>query len=225
PYDSLYSNYDIVIWFTGNDCTTTLTEFDQQKIATYLDSGGNLFISGQDIGFDIGSTSFYSDYLHAQYIKDDTNLYILDGVYGDPITSGMCINISGGDGANNQYYPSEIKVINGATPIFTYDEGTEPMGYYSNVNTNKKFAQNSEKNNENDKIFGIALNGTAALRVDTGSYRLVYFAFGFEAINQPTLRNSLMYRVISWFNQSQFTGIIDDYGLDTDSDGLYDYLV
>ena len=77
----MINNFSIVVWFTGDDWSNTLTTTDQNNLQTYLDSGGKLFVSGSDIGWDIGGSSFYRDYLHAQYIRDDTNLYVLSGTF------------------------------------------------------------------------------------------------------------------------------------------------
>ena len=41
-------------------------------------------------------------------------------------------------------------------------------------------------------------SGTAGLRVDTGKYKVVYFAFGFEAINSAADRQVVMERVLNW---------------------------
>jgi len=187
-YDIL-SNYRVVIWLTGNSISSTLTPEDQNNLANYLDNGGNLFISGQDIGWDIGLTSFYQDYLHAQYVRDDTNIYILNGVSGDPITSYMQINISGGDGANNQYYPSEIDPVNGATSIFYYDETTEPFELYS-----EKFNEKIQEKN----YFSLDSSGSGGLRIDTDAYKLVYLSFGFEAVNNQYDRDFLMRNIVDY---------------------------
>ena len=117
PSASELQKHDIVIWFTGDDYTTTLTSTDQSNLATYLNSGGNLFITGQDIGYDIRSASFYGNYLHASYIRDDTNTY---GLTGYDILSGVSVTISGSGGANNQGYPSEIGLGSGAVGLFDY---------------------------------------------------------------------------------------------------------
>jgi hypothetical protein len=45
---------------------------------------------------------------------------------------------------------------------------------------------------------GISSSGTAGLRVDTGSYKVVFFSFGFETINDATDRAVTMERVINW---------------------------
>ena len=96
-------------------------------------------------------------------MKDSTGVYVLEGVPDDPISDGMTIGISDGDGADSQYWPSEIMPITAyATEVFNY---------------------------RND--------GCAAVRVDTGTYRVVYFAFGFEAINSSSDRDEIMGRVLS----------------------------
>jgi hypothetical protein len=128
-----------------------------------------LFITGQDIGWemhDIGGSAvvWYHTYLHATYISDDTNDLTLTGVPGDPISDGLSLTIGGGDGANNQSYPSDIDPRDAsASTIFQYDA---------------------------------MRNG--AIKADTGSHRVVYFAFGYEAINNPTDRTVVMQRVIDW---------------------------
>lgn len=154
-------SYSIVIWLTGNDYSTTLTSTDQSNLASYLNGGGKLFLSGQDIGYDIRTDSFFANYLHATYKYDDTNVTTL---YGAGLLSGVTLYISGGDGANNQTYPSEIGLGTGATGIADYSGTTYTWG-------------------------GLSYAGT---------YKVVYFAFGFEALNSATLRNTVMQKVITW---------------------------
>ena len=189
PDYALLSNYltGLVLWETGNDYISTLTTEDQKALSAYLDAGGNLFISGQLISYDLdwdGSGKdkiFYNDYLHAK-MGGWLELFTLNGVSGDPITDGININISEGDGANNQGFASEISVLNSAIPIFIYPEPSL---------------------------------GTGALRIDTGTYKLVYFAFGFEAINSSTDRNKVMCRTIRWLG----IPMPDDFDGDGDVDG------
>ena len=156
------NSFDCVVWFTGRDFTTTLSSQDQANLAAYLDGGGSLFISGQDIGYNVGDTDFYSEYLYSEYVKDSMTTHTLEGVTSDPITDGITIQISKGDGSNNQYWPSEIRPVNSyATGIFNYQG-----------------------------------SGIGAIRIDNGIYKVVYFAFGFEAINSCLDRNEVMGKVI-----------------------------
>ena len=161
PTASDLSNFDRVIWFTGDDSTTTLTTDDQTALAAYLNGGGKLFISGQDIGYDIRTAPFYANYLHASYIVDDTNVTTLTGA---DILSGVNVTIAGGDGADNQDWPSEIGLGSGAVGLYDYTGTTYTWG---------------------------------GLRWE-GAYRVVYFAFGFEAINAAATRATVMSTVLDW---------------------------
>ncbi len=180
PSASILQQYDVVIWFTGDDYVTTLTGTDQSSLAAYLDGGGSLFVTGQDIGRSVGASSFYSDYLHATYVQDDTDLSGLNGVSGDSISDGFNIAISGGDGANNQGRPSEIDPLAPAVSIFTYD-----------ISATKVSREGAE-------LQGVASSGSGAIRMGGGTYKVVYFAFGFEAINSAADRQLVMERVLDW---------------------------
>ena len=163
PSPEYMAAHAAVVWFTGDDSSTTLLPEDQSALATYLDNGGRLFITGQDIGYDIHDDPFYTNYLHAIYGTDDTNEYYLDGIAGDPIGDNLTICIQGGDGASNQYWPSGIYPTLNATPVFQY----QTMSYYG----------------------GIKYEGT---------YKVVYFSFGFEAINNIGERVEIMGRILNW---------------------------
>jgi len=112
--------YNIVIWFTGNDYQTTLTYADRANLAAYLDNGGRLFISGQNIDYHIGNQAFFSDYLHAIPAWYNTNVY---GLTGYDLMQGLNVNILGGDGANNQANPAGVNLRPGAVGLFNYGGG------------------------------------------------------------------------------------------------------
>jgi len=119
PAWSYMDDFDAVIWLTGDDWSTTLTTTDVTNLTTYLSNGGRLFISGQDIGYDIRTNSFYGSYLRASYVKDDTNNYDLSGVTGS-VMAGISVNTQGSGGANNQSYPSGVNAASGGQAIFNY---------------------------------------------------------------------------------------------------------
>jgi hypothetical protein len=175
PVGSLLDNFDIVIWGTAFSFPT-LDESDRAALGHYLDNGGRLFVTGQDIGWDlndIGGAAYqwYQDYLHAVFINDDTNDYTLNGVAGDPVSDGIDLVIQGGDGANNQDYPSDIDPGDEwASVIWTYDA-----------------------------------NRNAAIRADDGNHRVVYMAFGFEAIDNADDRRQAMGRIVDWLRE----GLVD----------------
>jgi hypothetical protein len=171
PSASALSNFPAVVWGTAL-ANPTLDADDREALGDYLDAGGRLFITGQDIGWelhDIGGTAYqwYRNYLHADFIADDTNDYTLDGVPGDPISEGIDLVIQDGDGASNQEYPDDIDPADdSATVIWKYDA-----------------------------------NRNGAIRADTGTYKVVYLSFGFEAIDNAIDRRAVMGAAMEWLFQ------------------------
>jgi len=178
-----------VIWFTGDDSETTFVGRDTEFVKDFLDSGGRFFVTGQDIGFDIGDTDFYKNCLHAIYVQDDIKLYNIDGIPNDALSDGLWnINITGGDGADNQNWPSEIDPNTGASICLLYNQAGAGSGSWES-------------------------SGGAGIRYydQASGGALVYFAFGFEAIdNLPNPLNGrkvVLQRVLNWLGSPTSTGI------------------
>ena len=180
--------FDAVVWLTGDDYSTTLTAADQAALAAYLDGGGRLFMSGQDIGYDIRTEAFYANYLKASYVQDDVALGGVLGEPASPVGTGFAFDIKGGTGANNQEYPSEIDPVGGGVTAFVYNAAVPEA---------TSGPQLSAKATTDVGPDGITSSGTAGLSYE-GTYRLVYFAFGFEAIAQAGDRTEVMDRVLDW---------------------------
>jgi hypothetical protein len=95
------SNFYIITWSAGVAVPAFLPD-EVTHLETYLDNGGRLFLNGQDIGEDIFepsgqsqfAQSFYNNYLFANYIDDNSNSYLVNGLDGDPITDGMSFVIN-----------------------------------------------------------------------------------------------------------------------------------
>ncbi|MFZ0390810.1 MAG: M28 family peptidase [Calditrichia bacterium] len=129
--------YPAIVWYCGEDWSTTLSATDQQKLSTYLDGGGKLFISGADIGYDINNSSFYGNYLKASYQGDGpvTTITQASGVAGDPVSGSF----AGGLTINDNYI-DQINPLGGAQTIFrysysgnTYNCGVRYQGSYQLV--------------------------------------------------------------------------------------------
>ncbi len=161
--------YDIVIWSSPTDSPGYIGAW--KALAEYLDGGGRLFLSGQNVGYwdDGGTLVFrafqYRQYLKAKYLNDYSGSRSVEGVAGD-IFDGLSLSIEGHDGANNQSGPDEIAVTDAdyAASVMTYKDG-----------------------------------GGGGQRVGRClPYRAVYLAFGFEAIAKEDARRQVMERVIDW---------------------------
>jgi len=132
PSAGLLAQYPVVFWWTGNDSTTTLVPADTAAIKAFLDGGGKLFLTGQNIGQDIASKypTFYANYLHASFVQASSGLIFLTGVDGDPIgkRSGDTLAVSGGGGAQNARSNDVISPVGGAQASFMYRGTTNVAG-------------------------------------------------------------------------------------------------
>jgi hypothetical protein len=166
PPVSELERYLVTIW--DNGWGGSLGSDNRNVVASFLDGGGNLIISGQDIGWylnyqgDPAKIDFYEDYLHATYIADDSGYRSLTGVSSDPIGDGLSLSLNGTGSAMNQYYPSEIEPRSGASGVFEYVAGAE-----------------------------------GALRYDTG-HKVVYLAFGLEGVTTTAAQDTIMRRCLEW---------------------------
>jgi subtilisin family serine protease len=170
------SRFKAVVWFTDY-----VYPEEQPELADYLEGQGRypnpprLFVTGQDIGWNMGDPAyayesdllFYETYLHARYLRDDSNIFDVVGI-DDPL-AGLAIStpLSAGDGARNQWYQDEIAAIAPATPLLRYSG-----------------------------------DGQAAVKYDAGGLRMIYFAFGFEAIDSTNpataTRADVLGSVLDW---------------------------
>lgn len=81
-------DYSIVIWILGqesiNDRTFNSTE--QSLVQAYLNNGGNLMVSGSEIGWDLDynnhGRSFFRNYLHAEFESDSSDMFTVMGSGG-----------------------------------------------------------------------------------------------------------------------------------------------
>ncbi len=88
--------YRMVIWNTADDFSTALLPADEQAISSYLNNGGRIFISGQDVLFSGVSSTFRTNYLKVASYEDDIQManHTEVGVTGHPIGNGMNIPVA-----------------------------------------------------------------------------------------------------------------------------------
>ena len=117
--------YDVVIWACGGYGypSDDYANSEQAILSEYLDLGGSLIIGGQDIGFSIGDSSFYSNYLRAYYVNDNAHTDYVNGTPGT-FMEGISIVLGGSESAQDNYYPDVILPINGAFTIMNYTDGS-----------------------------------------------------------------------------------------------------
>jgi len=173
------NNYPIVMWILGEESTAdhTFTGQEQTFAQTYLENGGQLFVSGAEIGWDLeyynNGLTFYRNYLKARYISDDAEVYRFSGIPGSIFEglSGLKFD-DGTHGTYNVDWPDCIEPFGGSQVCLKYD-GTS---YHAAIQYEGTFGNSSKQ------------------------AKLVYFGFPYETIYPEQDRNRIMERVVNFFN-------------------------
>lgn len=117
------AGYAGVFWFTGDDASNSLSRAEQIVLRDYLDGGGRLLVTGQNIGMDIKNDygGFFRTVLHAAFVQDSAGVSETTGL---AFYAGINAALFGPDGADNQTSPDVIAPYDAAaTPVFTYTTG------------------------------------------------------------------------------------------------------
>ncbi len=164
---------------------------DADKIAMleeFLDGGGNLFISGQDIGWEVNeydiyypeAVEFYNEYLHAGFVNDAAaGATTFTAVPGDVWYGAVAESDISKPYGTTYYYPEQIELdgnVEDAFEIFNYN-GTET------------------------KVGGI--------RSETNDFKTVYLGIGIEMIEDDAVRNAVMDATYLYF-KGELEGIAFD---------------
>lgn len=167
---SHFMNYKSIIW-ACEWFFPTLDSLDRVFLRDFLNEGGSLFISGQDVGWELNESqdnsdiSFYENYLKTKYQADDANQSAVFGIDGDPISDGLEMDFFQEKRDLDQQYPDIVDALNGSEVIFRYESGHGAATKYS------------------------------------GDYRVVNFGFGgFESITDESNRRIIMNRIVNWLS-------------------------
>jgi len=179
------NDYKYVLWILADESTSDETFSDAEKpiVINYFQQGGCLFVSGSEIGWDLGRSSsstsdrnFYNNFLRANYLGDDSGNYSVNGQSGTPF-SGLSFQYGTGSALYIEDYPDYIAAINSGVVALKYGNSQNAGLFYEGKYQN------------------------------TGEYgKLVYLAFPFETIIGSNNRKSLMESVIQFF-QSPISSI------------------
>jgi len=134
----LLSDYDIVLWFTGDDSSAdkVFNGTNKTAIKSFLDNGGKLLITGSEIAYNLGRTatppvaeydiSFMNNYLKATYVSDGAVAIDnpVTGITGTPF-EGVTLNLGETYVAR---FPDNINSSGGGTRILSYNNSTRYAG-------------------------------------------------------------------------------------------------
>jgi uncharacterized repeat protein (TIGR01451 family) len=115
-----------VVWFTGNSYPGPILPYEA-RLQAFLDGGGRLFISGQDLlDQAAGTTPFVHDYLHVTWdgteTQNDKATAAVHGVPGSPVSNGIgAVPID--HSVLGAAFEDRVTPNAGAAPAFTDDSG------------------------------------------------------------------------------------------------------
>lgn len=124
------AKYPAVNWFTGEESLAdeTLNAMERELIATYLDMGGALMISGSEIGFHLArkdegaAPDFYREYLKSVYQADDSGTDQFVGSYAGSL-SAIRGQINGSSSIYKVEFPDVLLPVGGAKALLKYEGG------------------------------------------------------------------------------------------------------
>ena len=175
------TNYPIVIWACGNESTAdeSFSSAEQTKVTAFLAGGGNLFVSGSEIAWDLGRAgvsstadqNFFHNQLHAVYTADSSGVWNFTAATNSIFAGNT--NGTFDDGSKGIYlvgFPDLITPTNGGAIVSVN---------YSNVVSGAA---------------GISYNGAA------GGGKVIYLAFPFETITSAGVRSAYIADALNFFN-------------------------
>ncbi len=122
-------NFSLVVWFTGDNTNheSTIQVKEMYNIAQYLEHGGNLFISGSKIGYDLderktdlpADTLFYYHYLKAKYIYVGDDL--MKPAAGQTNTTFADVVLHYGE-VSEEKFADDIDPNYGSEVLFNYNQ-------------------------------------------------------------------------------------------------------
>lgn len=172
------------IYFNVGWSFPSLTDSNVKEFIKFLNGGGNLMVSGQDIGWETWNTtnpygttatkSFFTNYLNAGWTNDGStsnNLlkaFTTDTIFGTVPNSGL-VNRYGTnpDDGTIYMYPDELTVTSTGSALFYYNSRPSAI---------------------------------AGVRSKSSVYKTVYLGVSLEMISDPAVRNLVMKLTYDWFN-------------------------
>ncbi|MGB5873149.1 MAG: hypothetical protein WBH56_05470, partial [Bacteroidota bacterium] len=125
------TGYDIVVWVLGDESANdeTFSSAEQGLVRTYLEQGGNLFVTGSEIAFDLDRVSgptaadraFLHDYLKVSFAGDDSEIYAVEGATGSwfqPFSLRYGVTAEGSP--YEEDWPDYFNQVNGSEAGFHY---------------------------------------------------------------------------------------------------------
>ena len=123
---SALGEFQAAVWFTGNETDSALTPGERNALAQFLDSGGSLLLTGQNIAQSLAADPFLPQYLGCSFISPSSGQYQVFGLESDPVTSSLSLLLIGFGGAGNQSSTDVIAPVAPGVQAMVYSGPAQP---------------------------------------------------------------------------------------------------
>ena len=160
--------YSITVWSSPLDSPDYINAGNM--LTQYLDQGGRLFLSGQDVAFWDGGGpllvgyDYFPNRLFGRFVEDSVNSTTASGVAAEAL-QGITFTVNYSDSARNQ------NSLDGVMPI---NENARPLAVY-----------------QNGEIAGLVASTCLP-------YRAAYLGFGLEGAGPAAARQATLQNLIDW---------------------------
>ncbi len=175
--------YSTVIWACGRESTAdeTFSAAEQSHVTAFLDAGGNFFVSGSEIAWDLDRDSGPSTADRA-FIRDQLHA-LLGGNAND-------------DAGTYAFGPADAGIFSG-NPAGNFDDGS--FGVYDVQYPDVLTPTGAGAIGALNYVGGRG-GGAGIQAVDPGSgSRIVFLGFPFEAITSPALQEAYLFDIMEFF--------------------------
>ena len=187
---ALLTNYGKVVWILGEESTVdeTFGSAEQTAATAYLNAGGRLFVSGAEIGWDLGRAgvssaadlNFFTNVLRAVYAYDS--------------------------GSNQWVTGTAAGFLNGVTNVLFNYTNLLPQVYAANYPD----VLRAGSGGVTAAVYGASAAGAlgAIVQYSNATYRTVVMGFPFETITNEETRAIVMTKAMQFLGDSAVPGAI-----------------
>ncbi len=191
PTNAVLDRYPMVVWYTAYDWSEPLTTEDENRLAAYLDQGGRLLISSQDLIYNLPNQTpdpFTQHYLGVLKHTEDYSSTFIFGENDHPIT----INLGR---SKLSFPPSYQNRTDALTPTLTASILTK---------------------GEEGQVNGVTNQGSG---INQRPWRTAFLAYGPELLPE-TDRTDFMRRAVGWLSWLGASAITADKTKVTDGEQI-----
>ncbi|MBL4655652.1 MAG: Omp28-related outer membrane protein [Bacteroidia bacterium] len=181
------------IYYNAGWSSTSMTDDIADVLTKHLDNGGRLFLTGQDIGWEVWDLlggadtlrvkgqAFYTNYLQATYLADKVaNATYIGANSSDAVFGSLTKSDIDETYGSNYYFPDEIVATGNGQNVLYYNDDADDVAAVRNISW-----------------------GTSS------NYKTFYLGIGIEMVQNDLVKEEIVQTVHDWFSNITSTEEFD----------------